>query len=414
MSDSMTFGGERPIRSVWQRSVSGAMAVGVLVALQWGAASAAAAQDVRSQQWYLSAMQAEKMWKVSTGKGITVAVVDTGVDPSTRALQGQVLPGKDFASAPGDETKDDTGHGTTMAELIAGTGKDGSLKGLAPDAKIIPYRAGLEGVKGRKKGALSHVPQAIRAAADSDAQIINMSFGGAPGTDVAKAVEYAAKKGKLMFSSAGNEADEGNLQSYPAGYPDVAGVAGTASDGKVSKFSSYGDEVTLAAPGEGLPGWCGAKRENYCKVKGTSMASAIASASAALIWSKHPDWTGNQVLRVLTKTAGLAGNEKTQSKYLGYGAVRPRLNLLEGKGDPGDPDISPLTNEKTGPSTASAKPKSSDGKNSGKDDAPGKVKVADSKSQEEGSGWLLPAGGIAAGVIVLAGCGFAVVRLRRN
>ncbi|RCG18362.1 serine protease [Streptomyces reniochalinae] len=361
-------------------------------------------------------MQAEKMWKVSTGKGITVAVVDTGVDSSTRALKGQVLPGRDFANASGDETKDDTGHGTTMAELIAGTGEGGSLKGLAPDAKIIPYRVGLDGVKGREKGALfSHADKAVRAAADSDAQIINMSFGGPPGPELGKAVEYAAKKGKIMFSSAGNEANEGNLQSYPAGYPDVAGVAGTGSDGKVSKFSSYGDEVTLAAPGEGLPGWCDAKRANYCsKQQGTSMASAVASASAALIWSKHPDWTGNQVLRVLTKTAGLAGNEKTQSKYLGYGAVRPRLNLLEGKGDPGDPDISPLTNEKTGPSTASAGPKSSDEKNSGKDDAPDKVEVADSKSQEEDSGWLLPAGGIAAGVIVLAGCGFAVVRQRRN
>ncbi len=412
----MTLRGGWPFPTMWRRFASGGAVVGVFAVLHVGLAPAAAADNVQGKQWYLEAMQAEAMWEVSTGAGVTVAVVDTGVDPSTPSLKGKVLPGKDYANAPGDETKDDAGHGTTVAEMIAGTGAGGSLKGLAPGAKILPYRVGIEGVKGREKGDIfSHAEKAIKAAADSDAKIINLSIGGPPGPEVEKAVEYAAKKGKIMFASAGNEAKEGNLQSYPAGYPEVAGVAATASDGKVSKFSSYGDEVTLAAPGEDLPGWCDADRTHYCPhLQGTSLATAIASASAALIWSKHPDWTGNQVLRVLTKTAGLAGNEKTQSKYLGYGAVRPRLNLLEGKGDPGDPDISPLTNEKTGPSTASAKPKSSDGKNSGKDDAPDKVKVADSKSQEADRSWLLPAGGIAAGVIVLAGCGFAVVRLRRN
>ncbi|MEU5834952.1 S8 family serine peptidase [Streptomyces diacarni] len=412
----MTLGDGRPTRFAWRRFVSGAMAVGALAALQVGLAPDAAAQDVQPQQWYLGPMQAEKMWKVSTGKGITVAVVDTGVDPSTQSLKGQVLPGKDFANASGDETKDDTGHGTTVAEMIAGTGEGGSIQGLAPDAKIVPYRVGIDGVKGRAKGALfSHADKAIRAAADSDAQIINMSFGGPPGSELGEAVEYAAKKGKLMFSSAGNEAKEGNLQSYPAGYPEVAGIAAGARNNKVSKFSSYGDEVTLAAPGEDLPGWCDGKRAHYCQnLGGTSLASALVSGAAALIWAEHPKWTANQVLRVMIDTAGRSDGKKKLSKYIGYGAVRPRLNLLEGKGDPGDPEISPLTNEKTGPSAASAEPKSSDGKNSGKDDAPDKVEVADSKSQEEDSGWLLPAGGIAAGVIVLAGCGFAVVRLRRN
>lgn len=100
----------------------------VAVAAAWsvgfaGAASSAVAADVQSKQWYLRAMQAEEMWKVTTGEGIKVAVIDTGVNASTSSLKGQVLKGFDATGADGDEYDDYRGHGTTMAELIAGTGK---------------------------------------------------------------------------------------------------------------------------------------------------------------------------------------------------------------------------------------------------------------------------------------------------
>ncbi len=107
--------------------------------LSAGLAPSATAIDAQSEQWYLSAMKADEMWKVSTGKGVKVAVVDTGVNPNTSSLKGQVL-----AEAPAavayKATEDYDGHGTSMAELIAGTGAGGGLKGLAPDAKIVPYR----------------------------------------------------------------------------------------------------------------------------------------------------------------------------------------------------------------------------------------------------------------------------------
>jgi len=372
-----------------------------------GLSPVAHADGVQSQEWHLKVMQAEKVWKVSTGKGIKVAVIDTGVDSSTQSLQGRVLPGKDVSGAPGDETRDDVGHGTTMAELIAGSGKGGTLKGLAPGAKVIPIRTTLEGMKGADERK-EHLGEAIKAAADSDARIINLSVSGLHHPAVKQAVKYAVKKGKLLLAGSGNDAKRGNEDSYPASYPDVASVAATDEAGKVADYSTYGQHTILSGPAVGLPGWCDGEKRNYCPKGGTSAATAIASASAALIWSHHPNWTANQVLRVMIKTAGLKGDKP--SKYVGFGEVRPRINLLEGKGDPGDPDISPLTGERTlntKPDKSSPKVKGSD-----KETAPGKVKVADSNEvRDAGGGWLLPAGGIVvAGVII----GFAVVRLRRN
>ncbi|MFI8854345.1 S8 family serine peptidase [Streptomyces sp. NPDC053499] len=383
-----------------------------------GLAPAASADGIQSQEWHLKVMQAEKLWKVSTGKGIKVAVIDTGVDLSTRSLQGRVLPGKDVSGAPGDETRDDDGHGTTMAELIAGSGEGGTLKGLAPDAKIIPIRTNLKGMKGADK-TKEHLGEAIRAAADSDAQIINMSLGGTnPHPSIENAVRYAVKKGKLLFAGTGNDAQKGNRESYPAAYPDVVAVASTNKAGKVAEYSSYGQHTVLSGASAGLPAWCDGEKKRYCRGGGTSSAAAVVSASAALIWSHHPDWTSNQVLRVMIKTAGLKGDKP--SKYVGYGEVRPRMNLVEGEGDPGDPDISPLTGERTLHTKPSkSKESSSQAKGSGKGDsnneaAPDKVKVADSGREDSSNSLLWEAVGGGAALLVIGGGATLVIRRARR
>ncbi|MFE9332752.1 S8 family serine peptidase [Streptomyces sp. NPDC006925] len=401
-----------------RRILAGVAAVGAWTACFVGLATNAGAEDVQAQEWHLKAMQAEKIWKVSTGEGIKVAVIDTGVDPTTESLQGRVLPGRDVSGAPGDETRDDVGHGTTMAELIAGSGKGGTLKGLAPGAKIIPIRTNLNGMKGADKKK-EHLGEAIRAAADSDARIINMSLGGrAPHPSIQEAVEYAAKKGKLLFASTGNDAQKGNEENWPAEYRDVAAVAATNKAGKVADYSNYGGHTILAGASEGLPEWCDGKKLSYCPGGGTSSATAIVSASAALIWSHHPDWTSNQVLRVMIKTAGLKGDEP--SKYLGFGEVRPRMNLLEGKGDPGDPDISPLTWERTLHTKPKESGQNSDAKGPGKEDsdkgaAPDKVEVADSEREDSGNAQLWWAVGAGAAVLVIGwGAAFAIRRARRG
>ncbi|WP_405898337.1 S8 family serine peptidase [Streptomyces sp. NBC_00727] len=324
-------------------------ALGALLLLGGAVAPAASADTMRDRQWYLDRMQAPAMWKVSTGKGITVALLDTGVIPSVPELTGKVLMGKNFMEPERGAHKDKNGHGTAMAMLIAGNGaSDQGVKGLAPDARILPLTV----FGSSKESGTNSVPaltEAIRYAADSDAQIINMSLAfeyyiidAKEREQIQQAVDYAIERGKLLLAGTGNSGTKGNDVGYPAASLGVAGISAIDQTLHVTKFSVSGPQVALAAPGKDIPILCGGGMAGYCKSWGTSQATAIASASAALIWSMHPDWTGNQVLRVLMNTAGKPAKGKIPSRYLGYGAVRPRFAVLGGKVEPGPPDVNPL------------------------------------------------------------------------
>jgi type VII secretion-associated serine protease mycosin len=394
-------------------------ALGAFVIVSSGLAPSAVAADVQSKQWYLDAMDAEGMWKISTGKGIKVAVLDTGVNPDTSSLKGQVLGDEVPQAVSYNATKDYTGHGTTMAELIAGTGAGGSLQGLAPDAKIVPYRVVTEGVKNSTdKEKTPSVADAIKAAADSDARIITMSFGGdTMDPDEEKAVKYAQSKGKLMFASTGNKAESNNYIGYPAAYPYVVGVAAADEKGEVGNFSEHGNYVDLGAPGLNMPAWCNATFRSYCDQKGTSLATAIASASAALIWSAHPNWTANQVLRTMIDTAGRTWAKGERSNYLGYGAVRPRKVLENSKIDPGPANTDPLSFENgTGITGVTASPSASASTSSqaSKDTSGGQTSAAGSTSESSDNTTMWVALGAAGAVLVIGGGAFAVIRSRRG
>ncbi|MET9922657.1 S8 family serine peptidase [Streptomyces sp. NPDC006435] len=419
----MTAGMSQPRKRGMPLGLRGRLLGAMAVTAAWsvgfaGAAAPAVAADVQSKQWYLGPMHVEEMWKVTTGEGIKVAVIDSGVNPSTPSLKGQVLKGFDATGADGDEYDDYDGHGTTMAELIAGTGKGGGLKGLAPGANIIPFRVTDTEFQNKHSVNANDTEDAIRAAADSDARIISMSMASDfPGRGEREAVKYAESKGKLFFAGVGNNAGEGNKEQFPASYPQVVGVAATDSTGKASTYSQHGGSVDIAAPGDGIPTWCDTKFQRYCDSEGgTSQATAITSAAAALIWSAHPDWTANQVLNVLFDTAGRGDWKKgTLSNYLGHGIIRPAVNILKGKGDPGDPDISPLTKERTSGSPASSASASSQPEKNEKNEKAGDTAMAGSTAaaeKDDNSRLGLILGGAAA-VAVLGGGAFVLVRRRR-
>ncbi|MFJ1605291.1 type VII secretion-associated serine protease mycosin [Streptomyces sp. NPDC088253] len=327
------------------------------------------ADTIRDRQWHLNAMQADQMWKTSTGKGITVAVIDSGVQDNIPDLRDQVVAGKDFSRHPGDEHTDYDGHGTGMAVLIAGTGGRGATNGsygLAPGAKILPIRTPDFIEQSRTDGNPDDYPtymaKAIRFAADSDAQVINISQGStAHSRELTESVAYALSKGKLIFAAAGNTGQALDELEYPAATPGVVGVGAIDRNVKATKESQHGPQVDLVAPGEDMVAACLESKTGVCETHGTSDATAIASASAALIWSKHPNWTNNQVLRIMLNTASKPKTGKERTDYLGYGAVRPRIALTD-PGDPGPANVYPLPDfksaaSKTPESSASASPK---------------------------------------------------------
>ncbi len=373
------------------------------------AATPAHAETIRSQQWHLDAMKADDIWKISTGKGVTVAVIDSGIDRIPE-LEGQVLPGKDFEpeSTRGDERTDVSSHGTTMAAIIAGTGKhpsgDGAF-GLAPGAKILPIRVPVE-----MEMATPSWVAAIRYAADSDAKIINISLakGGTSKDDAARseAVKYALSKGKLIFAGAGN--DGSRTVKYPAATPGVVGVGAVDADGEPTQESQQGPFVDMSAPGVDIVTAC-ANKTGLCKNHGTSDATALASASAALLWSAHPDWTNNQVLRVLLNTAGKPVDGSQRNDFVGYGLVRPRI-AVPTPGDPGPANEFPLPDLAAAEAAAKSPSAPADGK--APDATASPEPAAQAGEKKEGS--LLPWIGVGLGACLLIGGAVTAVAVRRN
>lgn len=389
------------------------------------AATPAHAESVRARQWYLDAMQADEMWKTSTGKGVTVAVIDSGVDTSLADLKGQVLDGEDYSSQRGDEHTDLAGHGTNMAALIAGTGARGALDGsygLAPGAKILPIRMRYSTEDFGKVDTGSEyarvMSRAIRFAADSKAQVINISMAAAnaPGRknvstpELTAAVDYAIGKGKLIFAGVGNSGDASNLPQYPASTPGVVGVGAITKDIKRAPFSQHGSEVDVTAPGDDMIHACLGGTQ-VCRTEGTSDATAIASASAALIWSRHPTWTNNQVLRVLINT--MKGNEKgwTRNDDFGYGIVRPRV-ALETPGDPGPAGEYPLPDlaaaAASAPPSGKASPSAGSAPGDGKADGTPAAVASDSGDDGDATLWIA----LGTGAAALLGAAVAVPAIR--
>ncbi|MEU3218337.1 type VII secretion-associated serine protease mycosin [Streptomyces sp. NPDC006971] len=368
-------------------------------------------------QWHLDAMKAEEMWKSSMGKGVIVAVIDSGVDPSNPDLVGQVLKGKNLEpDVAGDEHTDYNGHGTSMAGLIAGTGQShggNGAFGLAPGVKILPVRMPKSGVGANQEAENEKfnkaAPIAIRYAVERGAKVINISLGTYAGSQaLTNSVKYALDHGSLVFAAAGNSGDGANRIEYPSGTPGVVGVGAVDQNAKKTGESQYGPQIDFTAPGIDMVHPCKGGTQ-LCKTSGTSDATALVSASAALIWSKHPGWTNNQVLRVMLNTAGAPSGGSKRSDYVGYGAVRPRI-ALKNPGDPGPADVYPLPDLAAAESPSpSSKPSQETGGSAG-----GEKPTAASVSDESRNGGLWVGLGIGAVAIVGAVSAFLVIRSRRR
>ncbi len=296
--------------------------------------------------WYMDTMRVEEMWAQTRGEDITVAVIDSGTDASLPTLEGRVLEGTDLTHGAEGAHVDRNGHGTMMAGLIAGSGAESGIPGLAPGVDILPVRVNsLE----YDFGLEERLALAIEYAVDAGAQIISISLvtdelGHSSELDTALAV--AARSDVLIFAGAGNSGNADNAVVIPAAREGVVAVGAVDRNAEHVDYSTYGPQVALSGPGNEVPGACpDGSYQPACIMEegGTSSATALASASAALIWSANPDWTKNQVLRAMLDTAD--GPEGGRDDYVGYGMVRPDRVILDGEGDPGEPDVNPLFEE---------------------------------------------------------------------
>lgn len=325
-------------------------------ALLLSAAPTALAASIREQQWPLPAFGVQKVWQKSTGKGVTVAVVDTGVDGSLPDLKGQVLKGKDFTGDDGDGRTDTNGHGSGLASVIAGhghgSGGDEGVMGLAPDAKILPVRY-LE--KGHEEGA--SWDRAVRWAVDHGADVINISQGGGEILSEKMAIKYALKNDVVVVAASGNDGTK--HKRYPAAYPGVVAVGGLDDTGHVWDDSSWGSQTTFIAPAVDIPVADPTAESGYSLADGTSVAAAYVSAAAALVRSKYPDLSQGQVINRLVETAKplhLPGGEVPElpDEKFGYGVIRPNRALNPDV--PNGPKAGPLEQPASESSKAASSP----------------------------------------------------------
>ncbi|MFL6055463.1 MAG: S8 family serine peptidase [Actinoallomurus sp.] len=285
----------------------------------------AAVPGPRSDSWWFKAWEIDnKVWPLSRGAGVTVAVLDSGVNAQLPGLRDVVLAGT--STVPGEQsdgrTDSDTdmgGHGTKMAELIAGQGEEHGFVGVAPEAKILPIRV---------TGVSPVEADAIRYAADHGAKVINISqatvdrrVGGAYCPYMLQdAIAYAVRKDVVVVAGAGNSALDQNPMMFPA---DCAGVLAVgAIDGRKLAWnrSEQHPYVSVAAPGMSInsPG----KTGELSLADGTSDATALTSAVVAIMRAKDPSLSARQVVQRIINTAIDAG-AKGNDNATGFGAVIP-------------------------------------------------------------------------------------------
>lgn len=270
--------------------------------------------------WAQQLLAPQRTWSLTRGAGVTVGVVDTGVDGVAQQLTGRVLPGRDVRN-PGDgpANSDCFGHGTFVAGIIgAAPANDTMFAGVAPDATILPIRVADDATD----TSAATLAQGIRAAVDGGARVVNVSAStSAKDADLEAAAAYAAAHDVLVVASAGNSAEQGNPTPYPAAFDTVVAVGATDHDGKRASFSDTGDYLDLAAPGVDVVS-IGPGGPGQWEASGTSYAAPFVAGVAALVRAYHPTLTAAQVKRRLEATADRPSANVPDAAF-GWGTVNP-------------------------------------------------------------------------------------------
>jgi len=270
--------------------------------------------------WGHELLDVPEAWKATKGKGVVVAVLDTGVDLEHRDLKTQIQASRDFTgsrSGPADVN----GHGSHTGGVVAAAENETGMVGVAPEARLLNGK--VLGDKG--SGSSSGIARGIDWAVAEGADVISMSLGGpAPDGYTQAAVRRAEAAGVIVVAAAGNEGPRPGTVGYPGGYPEVVCVGAVDHESRVANFSSRGNQLLIAAPGVNVrscyPG------DRFATMSGTSMATPYVAGVAALWCASHPEVPKKDrpaaFRRALAETArdlAPAGRDTAT----GYGLVQP-------------------------------------------------------------------------------------------
>ncbi|MFF2144679.1 type VII secretion-associated serine protease mycosin [Kitasatospora sp. NPDC058190] len=296
------------------------------------------APDVQTVPWSLQRLLLDELWQggKTTGAGVVVAVIDTGVDEQNPQLAGKVLQGGNLlvnkeTKQPVDGTSkiDPVGHGTKVAGIIAARKSDRTgFVGLAPDAQIYSIRQNDSEGNGDVSSLVAAITEVVNNNKDSKKppiRVINISqdvrgagdaqFGGYQ--ELKAAIQAAEDAGIVVVASSGNDGKEGD--TYPGAFPTVLAVGASDRNNERAPFSQYGSFVKVAAPGVDMlstvPG------SGQCVDNGTSFAAPYVAGLAALLVGAHPKWTPAQVRAWIEQTA--QRTERDPNRFTGWGVVDP-------------------------------------------------------------------------------------------
>ncbi|MET7759913.1 type VII secretion-associated serine protease mycosin [Streptomyces sp. NPDC005389] len=304
-------------------------------------------KQIADTPWPLQRVLLDELWQDTKGKGVRVAVIDTGVDDVNPQLKDAVdaKAGKDYLKPDkenggfGDEqrgktdgTVDQVGHGTKVAGIIAARpGKGTGFVGLAPEATIIPIRQNDE----KNSGDSDSMAEAIKWAVAKGAHVINISQDTTkalkPSSPMGRAVALAISHDVVVVASAGNDGMDGRSKmTYPAAFPGVLAVASSDRNNERAVFSQAGPMVGVAAPGVDIvstvPGG------GQCVDNGTSFSAPYVAGVAALLRAEHKDWSAAQIVARIEQTAVRSINGRDD--YVGWGVVDPVRALADTPGAP--------------------------------------------------------------------------------
>ncbi|MEW2443178.1 type VII secretion-associated serine protease mycosin [Micromonospora marina] len=251
------------------------------------------------EPWAQARLAPHRVWSLTDGTSVTVAVVDSGVDASAPQLAGRVMRGTDVVGGgAGDD--DCVGHGTFVAGLIAAAPQVGiAFAGVAPGARILPVRQTVDG----RRGTADSLAAGIQAAVRAGATVVNVSVAaGSTSPALERAVQEALRRNVLVVAAVGNDGENGNARPYPASLPGVLAVGAIDQAGTAPGFSGSGAFVDLVAPGVEVVG-PGRRTAGHLRASGTSFAAPFVSGVAALVRARHPGLNAAQVKHRLEVTA---------------------------------------------------------------------------------------------------------------